>query len=84
MLRDRRDAVRVALSDDEPEEPTTPRRRADRTTTVIVDPCRDEPFHHPVGCGDAECGISCVDEITDAIDDELENIVDRPDARDRT
>ena len=48
-----------------------------------VDPGRDEPLHPPIRRSDAESRVRGADEVADAIDDELKDILEVTDARDR-
>ncbi len=50
---------------------------------VEVDPGRDEPLDPPIRRRDAESRVRGADEVADAIDDELKDILEVADAGDR-
>ena len=83
MIGDRRDPVRPALADDQPEQTPARRQRADREPMVGIDAGGDEPLDPAVDADDPERRVARVDEIADPIDDQLEDLLDAEHARDR-
>ncbi len=73
VVGDVRDAVRLALADDQAEQPVPARRRPDLGTLLDRHPDRDEPLDPTVGVDDAQGRVLRADQVADALDDELED-----------
>ena len=80
---DVRDPERAVLPDDEAEEPVAPGQVPDPRPGLAVDPGGDEAFHDAVGVDDAEGRVSGPDERTDLVDDDLQDVLDPVQLRDR-
>ena len=76
MVSDRADPVRAPLADDQAEQATARGQRADRGPLVGLEPSRDESLDPAVRVGDPEGGVAGIDQNADAVDDELEDILD--------
>ena len=73
----------TALADDQPEQPVAARRRAD-PRALLAASCRSSMncSMRPSVVDDAEGGVLGADELADAVDDQLEDAVERQHARD--
>ena len=80
---DVRDPERAVLPDDEAEDAVAARHVADPRPRLAVDPGGDEAFHDAVGVDDAEGRVSGPDERTHLVDDDLQDVVDAMQLRDR-
>ena len=79
---DVRDPIRAILADDQAEEAVAARQIADGFPLLRGDPAGDELGDQPSLVDDAKCDIFRRDQVADAIDDQLEDLLDVEEAAD--
>ena len=76
MARDVRDSIGHRFADDESEQTPSPRRRTDRGALSGGDAARDESLDATTAIDDSQRSVSRVDELPDAVDDQLKDAIE--------